>query len=321
MIMGGGFWFGSKNSAQENNIFDKITLAESAGLSTASPDSDVDGLKDWEEQLWGTDPNNPDTDGDGTSDDEEIRLNRNPLKASPDDFLFKNGPTSETSGGLEEIAEDLKDLTLTDQLARQLFTSYLLSKQSRDSTLTEEEINVVIDSFRRNTEDIHIAADPFSQQDAIISADTSKNAVKNYVNALGKITNEAAEEKDIRENELDLLTRLLRESNLTSNFSGFSRFYDYASAHAKAAEEIKKLAVPASYLDIHISLVNIFSAMEKITLAFANLSNDPLKGLVAAEDYTEQAVGLARILTELKNRLASDGIIIAPEEDGYILIN
>lgn len=39
-------------------------------------DSDNDGLRDWEEVLWKTDPQNPDTDRDGISDGEEANINR-----------------------------------------------------------------------------------------------------------------------------------------------------------------------------------------------------------------------------------------------------
>ena len=35
-------------------------------------DTDGDGLLDWEESLWDTDPNNKDTNGDGVSDSVEI---------------------------------------------------------------------------------------------------------------------------------------------------------------------------------------------------------------------------------------------------------
>lgn len=51
------------------------------------PDSDSDGLKDWEETLWQTDPQNPDTDGDGTPDGEEVDQNRNPILRANDDTL------------------------------------------------------------------------------------------------------------------------------------------------------------------------------------------------------------------------------------------
>lgn len=51
------------------------------------PDSDNDGLKDWEEELWQTDPSNPDTDGDGFKDGEEVIANHSPVIKAPEDNL------------------------------------------------------------------------------------------------------------------------------------------------------------------------------------------------------------------------------------------
>lgn len=62
-------------------------------LGTGNPqqadqvDTDGDGLKDWEEDLWQTDRNKTDTDADGTSDGAEIEARRDPTKAGPDDSL------------------------------------------------------------------------------------------------------------------------------------------------------------------------------------------------------------------------------------------
>jgi hypothetical protein len=51
------------------------------------PDSDNDGLADWEETEWHTSTTNPDTDGDGTSDGAEVAAGRNPLVRGPNDKL------------------------------------------------------------------------------------------------------------------------------------------------------------------------------------------------------------------------------------------
>lgn len=48
-------------------------------------DTDGDGLKDWEEVLWKTDPNNSDTNGNGIPDGEEVNLGKNPLTSLPFD--------------------------------------------------------------------------------------------------------------------------------------------------------------------------------------------------------------------------------------------
>ena len=54
-------------------------------------DSDNDGLRDWEEGLWRTNPHHIDSDGDGVIDGEELVIGRDPHKPSPDDLLPRDG--------------------------------------------------------------------------------------------------------------------------------------------------------------------------------------------------------------------------------------
>jgi hypothetical protein len=51
-------------------------------------DSDNDGLKNWQEDLWKTGKNTADTDGDGTNDGAEVAQNRDPIKLPPDTITF-----------------------------------------------------------------------------------------------------------------------------------------------------------------------------------------------------------------------------------------
>ncbi len=58
----------------------------------AMPDSDGEGLYDWEEKEIGTDPYNPDTDGDGLTDYEEVRIYKtDPLNPDTDFDMLKDG--------------------------------------------------------------------------------------------------------------------------------------------------------------------------------------------------------------------------------------
>ena len=49
------------------------------GVTETELDTDADGLPDYIEDLYGTDPNNPDTDGDGYKDGEEVENGYDPL--------------------------------------------------------------------------------------------------------------------------------------------------------------------------------------------------------------------------------------------------
>jgi lipoprotein-anchoring transpeptidase ErfK/SrfK len=65
-----------------------LAFAVPGGLAMAKtqpiPDADGDGLADYDEVLFQTDPHNPDTDGDGVGDGMEVQLQTDPNSWSPD---------------------------------------------------------------------------------------------------------------------------------------------------------------------------------------------------------------------------------------------
>ncbi len=84
------------NDTNTKPLAQNESLENSQGQSQTNerPDTDGDGLKDWEEKLRGTDPFKADTDGDGTADGVEVKQNRDPLKSAPGDNL--NPETGQT---------------------------------------------------------------------------------------------------------------------------------------------------------------------------------------------------------------------------------
>jgi hypothetical protein len=94
-----------RRNTQEDTIVEKETKEEKENKdSLTSEDDDGDGLLNWEESLRKTDMKNPDTDGDGTNDGDEILLNRDPLKAGPDDSIsFVKNNTDDEDNSSEEI--------------------------------------------------------------------------------------------------------------------------------------------------------------------------------------------------------------------------
>jgi len=132
LVLGGVFWIlrnNNSNRKQANNNDLKQQYNGPVIAEEIAKDSDGDGLKDWEEALWKTDPNNPDTDGDGTPDGQEIKEGRDPLVPGPDDRLKapEAGTTTEDgtpSPSLEKFSSATKE-SLTEAISRQFFNDYL----------------------------------------------------------------------------------------------------------------------------------------------------------------------------------------------------
>ena len=93
-------------------------------------DSDNDGLPNWEETLWRTDPNNPDTDKDGIPDGQEVKESRNPLLAG-------NGKTDKIENSRPEKSAAEQTIqppsTLTEALAQNFFSDFLSAKETANN--------------------------------------------------------------------------------------------------------------------------------------------------------------------------------------------
>lgn len=85
-----------------------IVAASEDGYACTWLDSDNDGLPDYAEKIYGTDPENADTDGDGLSDYDEIyKTGTNPLKYDTDEDGVNDADSDNDKDGLtnsEELA-------------------------------------------------------------------------------------------------------------------------------------------------------------------------------------------------------------------------
>ncbi|HEY4515446.1 MAG TPA: hypothetical protein VJJ22_04835 [Candidatus Paceibacterota bacterium] len=114
------------------NKIEPIAKNSPTPVAIANLDSDSDNLADWEEALWGSDPNKPDTDLDGTNDGEEVRTKRNPLIPGPSDAIQAEVVASQEPESTPYVYEFDNKVgeSLTDKLAINLTTNYLTAKSS-----------------------------------------------------------------------------------------------------------------------------------------------------------------------------------------------
>ena len=135
-------------NSKNNNL---VAVASSTLFSSYlnNVDSDNDGLLDWQEALYGTDPRNKDTDGDGTPDGEEIKENRDPLKANtaprgqePNDKI-----SPELIANEQKISEEYQNLNPIEKMARNLMSNIIASQpingqidQQTTDTLVQKSI-------------------------------------------------------------------------------------------------------------------------------------------------------------------------------------
>jgi len=265
-------------------------------------DTDNDGLKDWEEDLWKTDKSDSDTDKDGVSDFEEVRNGRNPLVAGPNDILDPEEFRNKVNQAIES------DLTETDKFSRLLFSKYI-SGMNDGPPNTAEYADFLIDyAIQAENGDISLK----ENSDFKIMADTEQN-MKNYGNALGKLIREQSEKH--KGNEIEIL-----ESAINAESSKKMEGLNEPIARYRGIEAgMAQMQVPQSFVSTHTKLTNLIGLMAFSVENMKYLLDDPVKGLGGVSMYPDSADLMARTMGELKNLFLIKKIVFNSKEDGYLI--
>lgn len=270
----------------------KISVASQVTDSEINKDSDGDGLLDWEEDLWGTDPNNLDTDGDGTNDLEEINANRDPLKAGPDDEDI-----SIEEKVLRQIQENnqLDDSGLTSQISENFAETYFTMRGEGGINPEEREMllsNIVDESIQKIN----------------LQPKYSLYAIKTF-----ELDDEEASNKLIE------YTNSYLESQVTvlevaATSDGQRNYIDTGNKIAQTAKQLSQIEVPSRIDEEHLKLINSLHNLGEIVKEFEKENEDPLYVMMLIPAYEDTLMDLQDVNNNIGQFLTSNGIITEDNE-------
>jgi hypothetical protein len=285
-------------------INDEIQRATLNALT--SKDADGDGLKDWEEALWGTDSNNPDTDGDGVKDGDEIDANRNPLIVGPNDNLDEEFYKQKEANDKEISTENL---TATEQFAQDLFNKYM-SLRTSQSYIDDAAKNSLITS----SIDSALNAN-FNERYSV----SDLNSVKNNNNAqLRKYANNAVlairqYSQDLTQDELIVFERALREENQDDvEYIG-----KLADTYGTIAGNLVNIEVTDKLALIHLDIINSYSILSDALKDMSVVLDDPIRGMNGFSTYIAITEAQEELFREIRDSLINNGVVLEPGEPGY----
>lgn len=209
-----------------------------------SKDTDADGILDWEENLWGTDPSKKETTP-GISDKETVAK----LKAEKE--REEPSPSSTTP--------DAGNLNKTDQFSRELFSTVTaLSQGGPVDPATLQELGASLAEKIRNTP----AQKVFLVSDIkVVKNDTRQDIIK-YDDTLNNIYKKHPLERSVSEVLQDFI---IDEENVDTTAL---KNLDPINIQIKAAiSDIVKMSVPQSLAELHLDFLN------KLQMLSENIDN------------------------------------------------
>lgn len=276
----------------------KSTIKNQAGQSTGlvygdktlsdvvNTDSDLDGVLDWEEGLWGTDPLKVDSDSDGVPDGTEI----NQLK----------GTETITSGS---VLDEEEVLTETDRFSREVFTTVATLSQS--GTLTQETLEGLGSSLATQIENPTVSK-VFLFSDIKTTGNNTKESARIYLNSLESILKKQPllykEGYDgivytINVTFSDVLQKYLLDPESDKAFTGLNQI---TKEIENTITSMKGLTVPSGLSVIHLDILNSFQRILENMTNTKLAIKDPIVAMGGASKYEENGVALESALNRLK---------------------
>ncbi|OHA17163.1 MAG: hypothetical protein A3H57_03925 [Candidatus Taylorbacteria bacterium RIFCSPLOWO2_02_FULL_43_11] len=265
-------------------------------------DNDKDGLKDWEEGLWKTNPEIADTDDDGTSDFDEIRAGRNPLIKGPDDKLASITISSKINPQIEA------DLSETDKFSREWFAKYIAAKQAGDPINVDQSDFLIQSALNAESGTVDI----FSEADFQITGD-DEQSFRKYGNTLGAIFND----KNAQYPEGEMM--ILDNYQATDDPSKLADLSKSKLRYQGIKEEMAKMAVPKSLVADHTVMINMMSIVEVVVDNMRYIDSDPLRALGWVSIYPDAVDLFINSLRKVSAQFSSRGIIFKKGESGLLI--
>lgn len=240
---------------------------EDALKAYATKDTDADGLEDWREAIYGTDPNNPKSFNGTLTDGEAVEQG-----------LVKPRFTSEEnkdSAPIDIPGINAKPDTLTSQFSRKLLEQYLLSRGSTKPS--SDDIYQFVETAVKDLPDAWDSS-AYRSTDVKVSG-SGVAAVELYMKQLGAIL--ASHSVLVEADSADYFYQLVAKGDNAS----VQKLQTHAKQYKDLGKSMMLLSVPAEIASAHLRLANAFSHMGYVVDGLSLYTKDPLLSIVSANQY------------------------------------
>lgn len=294
-----------RQDSQVQNTRDRV--ADSGNTA----DSDQDGLKDWEEAIWHTDPEKSDSDGDGMTDGQEVAENRNPLKPGSNDFFLDPAELGAIRG-----APGIEAGNLTFSFTKNLVGSGLLEALSSGTQISKESLVSRLALDRNFDPSILLApAATVRPGDLPLDPRGGNEAVRAYANRL--FSSYARNLSRFSSgDDLDLFVLAFRDGK-REKLAGLDAI---AASLRTVVTEMRPVPTPQGYRDLMAKTLNTVLQIARAVEILAATERDPLASLVILEKRIRLSEEFSGHRRALLAQLKADGVSFAPNDPAYAYV-
>ncbi len=249
-----------------------------------SRDTDFDGVTDWEEGLYGTDPTKKDTNDDGITDDIEISKRR---AQNPENGELNLGITG---------SESLDNLNKTDQLSRELFSTVAALTQAGaidDSTIDKLTETIVGKTQESETGKV------FTYSELKITKKDDLQTIKNYNAALNSIY----KKYPMKYTVIDVLGKFIIDEN-TVDESVLPQLDPIIKQTNNIINDMSRMEVPESIAYLHLNMINSLEKLSENVSAIRLYNSDSVIALGGISQYQVNVDNFKLAVNKLVDSLA-----------------
>lgn len=270
----------------------------------SSRDTDADGLPDWQEALYGTDPDNAHSFSQELTDGEAANQGLIEPKFRTD--------LSGLAGELSVPGVDAADGTVTATFARDLFTNYMNSRTGTPPSA--EEVNAFMQEALTDLASKQRSVKAYSLGNVRVSG-SGTEALRAYAVAAERAF--GANTVDTDKNELYYFTDAVQKGDADA----MNKVRAIGRAYKNIAAALIQVQVPHDAQTAHLNVANSLAYLSVVVENMASVDADPLRGMLGMTEYKSAADSMVRSYAELDAAFKNSGLTIGEGEPGYYFVN
>lgn len=286
IIASGYFFRGSATASTDLNDPKTFAVAAPQRIYQDEKDTDGDGIRDWLEELIGT----------------------NPLVSDASSTASTTAP-HHTATTTPFVAD-----TETKKFAVSFFNDVLKTHGGKD--LSDQEKKAILDSSVGRFVSLSTST-LFTRNDIEITQTSDADSVKNYGNALGIVIMRDGKNDQKVDSELVILAQALKDDNA----SELTKLAPIKAGYARMIADAQTVPVPESLAKEHLLFINSLEAVRTDIEGFEKTFSDPLMSYVRFKRYMSDAEGLTKAVDGVRAGLEREHVVYEKTEPGQFFFS